>query len=341
MSNLDYSIDFVLPWVDDSDPSWKKEKEHYWKQSAKDNNQDGNSKARFRDWNNLQYWFRGIEKFTPWVNKVFFVTWGHVPKWLNINHPKIRIIKHEDYIPKKYLPVFSANPIEINFHRIKELSEHFVYLNDDMFIINHMSKDDFFHNGLPREMAVRYPLYTHRENETFQHMLFTMTGIINSCFDVPKAIRANRAKWYSLKYGKYLPNNILMSHFPFISGLMTPHVPSSLRKTTMEEVWRQLDKELSETSSHRFREMNDITQYIFRYWEMLKGTFEPTNILNYSGEFFCHKAGNELLYDAIKKQRYKMICINDNFQEEDMDSVMKEVINAFESILPEKSTFEK
>lgn len=33
---------------------------------------------RYRDWDNLQYWFRGVEKFAPWVRKIHFVTWGHL-----------------------------------------------------------------------------------------------------------------------------------------------------------------------------------------------------------------------------------------------------------------------
>ncbi|MBR6908270.1 hypothetical protein IKN40_07520 [bacterium] len=85
-----------------------------------------------------------MEKFTPWVNNVFFVTCGHYPSWLNLNHPKLKFIKHEDYIPKEYLPTFCSHTIELNFHRIKELSEHFVYFNDDTFIINHMRESDFF-----------------------------------------------------------------------------------------------------------------------------------------------------------------------------------------------------
>ena len=69
---------------------------------------------------------------------------GHYPDWLNLDCPKLRFIKHEDYIPKKYLPTFNSHTIELNFNRIKELSERFVYFNDDMFIIDYMEKSDFF-----------------------------------------------------------------------------------------------------------------------------------------------------------------------------------------------------
>ena len=115
-------VDFVIIWVDGNDEQWQKEKA----KDSPDKNTDYRN-IRYRDWDNLQYWFRGVEKFTPWVNKVHFVTCGHLPKWLNTNNPKLNIVKHSDFIPEKYLPTFSANPIELNIHRIKDLSEKFVF----------------------------------------------------------------------------------------------------------------------------------------------------------------------------------------------------------------------
>jgi len=115
-------IDFVICWVDGNDPEWQKQKNYY------DTSQQTDSREiRYRDWDNLQYWFRGVEKYASWVNKIHFVTWGHLPQWLNTDHPKLNIVRHEDYIPKKYLPTFSARPIEVNLHRIKGLAEHFVF----------------------------------------------------------------------------------------------------------------------------------------------------------------------------------------------------------------------
>ena len=76
---MDNKIDFVMIWVDGNDPEWQKEKNKYDSSDEKGDN----TIVRYRSWDNLQYWFRGIEKFAPWVNKVHFVTWGHLPPWLN------------------------------------------------------------------------------------------------------------------------------------------------------------------------------------------------------------------------------------------------------------------
>ena len=146
-------IDFVLTWVDGSDPDWLAQRREYQPGRGTDAGE-----SRYRDWDNLQYWFRGVEKFAPWVNKIYFVTWGHVPKWLNTAHEKIQIVKHEDFMAPAYLPTFNINSIELNLHRIKGLSEHFVFFNDDMFLIDSVRPEDFFKNGFPVTAVLRPPL---------------------------------------------------------------------------------------------------------------------------------------------------------------------------------------
>ena len=122
-------IDFVVTWVDMDDPKWKNEYSKFY--GKIDNRINELSEARFRDNGFLKYWFRGISAFAPWVRNIHFVTSGQKPDWLNTDHPKLNMVKHTDYIPKKYLPVFNSNLIEIYMHKIPGLSEHFVYFNDD------------------------------------------------------------------------------------------------------------------------------------------------------------------------------------------------------------------
>ena len=110
-------IDIVILWVNGNDPKWLEEKNKYLNTTT-----TGATVNRFRDCDNMQYLFRGIEKYAPWVNKIFFITWGHLPNWLNTNNPKLEIVKHEEFIPKEYLPTFNSNVIEMNLHRIKNLS---------------------------------------------------------------------------------------------------------------------------------------------------------------------------------------------------------------------------
>ena len=144
-------IDFVILWVDGSDPRWLKQKNEQLKLQGANLPEN-----RYRDYGTLMYLFRGIEKYASWVNKVYFITWGHIPDWMDINNEKLVIVKHEEFIPKEYLPTFNSNVIEMNLHRIENLSENFVLFNDDLFILNELLPTDFFENDLPKDMYIEY-----------------------------------------------------------------------------------------------------------------------------------------------------------------------------------------
>ncbi len=70
-------VDAVVLWVDGNDPEWQKV---YKKHRSGDAETD--FQFRYRDWGLFKYWFRGIDKFAPWIRKIHFVTWGHIPEWL-------------------------------------------------------------------------------------------------------------------------------------------------------------------------------------------------------------------------------------------------------------------
>ena len=330
-------IDIVIIWVDGSDPEWLCEKKKY----SSDVNADDRV-ARYRNWDNLQYVFRGVEKFATWVNNIFFVTWGHLPKWLNKEHPKLKIINHRDYIPAEYLPTFSANPIELNFHRIKELSEHFVYFNDDMFLIKKTKQEDFFKYGKPCDCAV-LTAHSHTEDRHFMFMEYRATGIINKYFKVKEVIKSNRSGWFNLKYGKMLFRSWVLSGFPRFTGIWQQHIPTSLCKSTMIELWEKEGIKLHQTCMNKFRNMTDFNQWLFKDWQIASGNFYPRSVK--FGKRFETDDCDYLnkITDYIEKQKGTMICINDSDSSMSNDGFVKArdiINNSFNKILPNKSEFE-
>src|SRR5699024_940928 len=121
---------------------------------------------------------RGIEKFAPWVNKVHFITWGHVPDWLVEDHPKLNVVSHHEFMPPEFLPTFNSRSIEFNMHNIKGLSEKFIYFNDDMFLTDKTVPEDFFEDGKPKDMFALYPVFAHSE-EPVSKVMFNDMGVIN------------------------------------------------------------------------------------------------------------------------------------------------------------------
>jgi len=329
---VDKKIDFVLIWVDGGDVNWQKERNRYAGKDPEDL-----ADYRYRDWENLKYWFRGVEKFAPWVNNIYFVTCGHYPKWLNLAHPKLKFIKHEDYISKEFLPTFNSHTIELNLHRIKDLSEQFVYFNDDTFLTNFTKPEDFFVKSVPKYVAVLdVPM---DENPIFQHILLNNIQIINKYFEKNSVIKKDFCKWFNFNYGiKLLIKTTCLLPFKRFICLKNLHLPSPILKSTMQELWMKENEKLQETSKHKFRTSEDVNQYIFSWYDMCKGNFIPQK--RKIGEYFEITKDNKLLCDSIKKQKYKLLCLNDTSDEIEFDKAKQEIIEAFEVILSEKSSFE-
>lgn len=329
-------IDFVILWVDGNDPEWQAEKRKY-----KTDIQEDDRVERYRDWENLKYWFRGVEKYAPWVNKIHFVTWGHVPKWLNLKHEKLNVVNHKDFIPIKYLPTFNCNPIELNIHRIRGLSDEFVYFNDDMFIIDRVSPSDFFVKGMPCDTAA---MNIHCINASINHYApFQSVGMINKYFDKKEVMKKHWKLWLNPKNGKEFWRTVYLLPCPRFPGMFQTHLPSSFLKSTYEEIWNLENDLLSETCTHKFRNKLDYTQWVFKEWQLASGKFSPRTSRIGKNFIFNHNDGEKgkNVFDYIKRQSGKLICINDgDMTEEEFCYYKRKVIESFEEILPEKSSFE-
>lgn len=330
---MDDMIDFVIPWVNGRDPEWQKEKDLYSERlSVEEDVRD----IRFRDWGTLKYWFRGVEKYAPWVNKIHFITWGHLPEWLDTKHPKLHIVNHKDYIPEQYLPTFSSHVIELNMHRIPGLSEHFVYFNDDIFILRPLAERDFFMDGIPCDLCVAN-VVTPRLGE-FSPILLQTMSYINKHFDKKRDMRKNLGKWFSPKYGRLLIRTLCLTPWTFYTGFYNHHLAVPYEKKTLETVWKEEPDILDRTCRHRFRNDRDVNQYIFRYWRLASGDFVPHRIL---GKYTKISVDNSEVYQLIRKQIVKLLCINDSEINTNFDTERKKLINVFEATFPEKSKYEK
>ena len=327
-------IDFVITWVDMEDPKWKAEFSKY--SGKKDNEKNGVSEARFRDYGFLKYWFRGVEKFAPWVRKIHFVTSGQKPEWLDENNPKINLVNHKDYIPAEFLPTYNSVVIERYLHKIPDLAEHFVYFNDDFYIINNISTERFFKNGVPCDIAVFQ--YNPSWSQWYKRIKNNLK-IINKHFDKKEVMARDHDKWFHKSYGSRARWNYLLKPYGKFITLRTPHNAQPYLKSTFEEVWTVAEKELTETSANRFRTVTDYTPELFRTWQICKGNFEPYNTYS-DTKMFPLMIKPKQAIKAIYNQSYTLICLNDNVHIRNYAQVMENIKNAFESILPEKSSFE-
>lgn len=324
-------IDIVIPWVDGSDLEWLQDKRTHAPKEIGDN-----AENRYRDFDNLQYLFRSIEKNAPWVNKVFFITYGHLPSWLNEAHPKLRIVNHKDFIPEEYLPTFSVNPIELNLHRIEGLSEQFIYFNDDTFLMKPVKETDFFQDGLPCDMGVLEAFTT---KEDFSYIPHNNMCVINRHFNKQENMKHHWKKWFNLTYKKYLYRNVALYPWKYHTGFFNHHMPIAHLKRSYEELWEIERELLHESSTHKFRTKEDLSAWLFRYWRLAQSQFVPKII---DGEYFSVSSLEvaKKVAEEIENPSHTFICVNDTVTS-DFEEIKDTINRSFERVFTEKSGFEK
>jgi len=340
------NIDFVLPWVDSSDAVWQKEKEKHDTNTLKTYN---NSSMRFKDWGTLKYVLRGIEQNCAWYNKIYIITEGHVPVWLDIGHEKITLVAHKElYIKKEHLPVFNSSSIEMNLVNIKGLSDKFIYLNDDTLILKKINKDRFFKDGKPVDFISHGWLPRNswfeklRGMNSWAHSLKNNIRLINAQLS---PLQFNQQQLYHQSYSlkTKVSNFLLHKVYKEFLWLEHWHHPMPYLKSTLNDVYALFEEEMMLCSSNRFRSNTDLTQYIYRYWQLANGNFHPHQ---YNDGLYCKIQSKKDIDSCLKKIKdFTFFCPNDalpdDILKEDYQYIKTELINNLKKLLPKKSTFEK
>lgn len=325
-------IDFVLTWVDGSDSQWQEKRNKYLKEPV--------SESRFRDWGFLKYWFRAVEEYAPWVNRIYFITEGHLPEFLNINHPKLHIIKHEDYIPQDYLPTFNSNGIELNIHRIEGLGDRFVYFNDDVYLNRPVKEVDFFKNGRPLDSGIINPIAPAFYNSIGNIMLNNI-GLLNSKYKKNKLIKKDIGKWFNYRYGALNLLNIFFLPWPRFPGLLQNHVHSNFLKSTFVKVWEDEYEILDNTCKNRFRDnFQDVNQWLIKQVQVLDGNFSPQAPKMGKYHMIRETQDAKKAAESLTKGKAMSVCINDHCDNEvykESYGILKKVLD---TKLKSKSSFE-
>ena len=334
MSLNNSDIDFVLLWVDSSDVEWQKKKAAYIPRRNADV-----SAARYRNWDNLRYWFRAVAKYAPWVRTIHFVTDGQVPVWLNTNNPCLHCVNHGDYIPQDALPTFNSSAIEISMHRIPGLADKFVFFNDDMFLTAPITPDFYFHDDLPVDMAGLTRPCIPQPGKVFGNIMYNDYQILNRHFDKRLVLRCNMTKWLKPSYGKTLIRTLVNLNRSTFDGLVIPHLSVPYRRSDLERVWNLYGKELQDTMYHRFREETDLNHFLFRFWRLCEGDFYPRRSRGY---YIALKNPTSVKVAAqiIRNRKKPEVCINDDWQTGDFEVARDTINRAFDYVLTEKCKYE-
>lgn len=319
--NENYPIDLVYLWCEENSNKKKTRHELMKKfgtlKNVDTNNKEQTTESRFISSDELKYSLRSVEKYAPWINKIYIVTDNQVPKWLNLKHPKIKIIDHKDIIPSTARPNFNSNAIEHCIVNIKGLNEHFLYANDDMMFFGKVEPGDFFKDGKP--------IYIFNGKLMPNKVDSYKTTLIGS-YDRMK----EKFGFYYFDLQRYPHHNI------------DPYT-----KTNIFNCQKDFKQDVEETINSHFRSSKNLQRNIYTlhsiyknaaYYKIQKRTFFDFIFGKYkqiSNMFGMHKIDNL----HIKPGSMKMLCINDN--EYTTDFNRSKYKSMMEELFPEKSSFEK
>ena len=288
-------MDIVITYVDINDEFIKK----YNKYNSK------LQENRFTSYNVLDLQVKLIRKYAPFIKNIFIVVSdkSQVPKDLDLSLCKI--VYHKDIIPEKFLPCFNSCTIEMFLHNIPELDEEFVYFNDDVFIIDYVSKKDFFLNHKP-SLTVSIKDINPDEKNIYKKNLYNSTDLI--------------AKYLKIE-NKYKNKYISISHSYF------PMLKSVCKKVFDKNIYSIYG------SLTRIRNSKNYNTSIFHNYNYLTKNYHELE-KNYS--YYSSMDSINNICNAISKKEHKFICVNNENIYVDFNTFKSKLRKALEANLEGK-----
>lgn len=201
-------------------------------------------RSRYREFDQLKYSLRSLFRFAPWIRRIWLITNGQIPTWLDLEHPRLRVVTHTELFPDPdHLPVFSSPAIEAHLHRIPGLAEHFLYFNDDVSLGNRIWPEDFFspRTGYRIYLSWEAPPCARDCRDTVNQR--SSHGFVvwrNSCLPSVSSVPSHRRRWCFGIGDWFIPHFsfFFLFFFPFFfcedsgSGMATANRSAMLRPVT-------------------------------------------------------------------------------------------------------------
>jgi len=233
-----FPVDVVYTWVDHRDPRWQQLYEQTTGKVPEAEKHDDLGPTRFLSRDELRYSLRSVAQYAPWVRTIHIASNCAPPTWLDLSHPRIRWVDHSEFMPVDGLPVFNSHAIESRLHHIPDLANHFLYFNDDFFLLRRSGPGDFFFsNGLSKSF-------------------FEGFGSVNG-----EPHSSDLAYLNAARNGKRL----LERDFGVSVAALHKHTPYALRRDVLLEMEQRFAADFARTARSRFRHETDLSTVSFLY----------------------------------------------------------------------------
>ena len=316
IEDIDFPIDIVYAWVDDSDPKWQAKFNKY-RSVVKDVSDRNNTESRYRDRQELKYSLRSIHMFAPWVRNIYIVTDGQTPDWLDTSVKGVKIVDHKDiFADAKALPVFNSHAIGAQLHHIKGLSDRYLYLNDDVMFGRAISPQAFFYGSGIAKLAIS-PAQIH-------------AGKPNDYEPAPSSAGKNVRKALEGTFNRTITNKF-------------KHTPSPQIKEVAYELEEKYPDLVRRTTTSRFRSKTDIqfAGLLHHSYSLLTGR-AVTSDMEVAVVNISQSGAQEALDRLVKTHSAYTICLNESETPKDkQDEIGLMVQEFFERYYPYPSPWEK
>ena len=238
-------VDLVIAYVNNQDQVWKDTYIDFCIKNNLNNRIVDLLGSRFGGIDFLSYHLKLANKNMPWINNIFLL----LSNKEQVDHSKlpsnVKVVYHNQFIPSQFLPTFNSTTIEMFLWNIPDLSEHFIYANDDMLPTGKLEPTDFFDFGT-NQIKIKW-----RIDEFWGGNLYTFQ-CHNNCVSLFKAFNVKQGNTMIIPVHSYTP--MIKSHcvnsFNLIKNDILPHIRA-------------------------FRTEYQFNQYIYPIYEKLKyGTLE-------------------------------------------------------------------
>jgi hypothetical protein len=285
---VSFEVDVVYTWVDHDDPQWKRlyQQTRSAVNLGSDTHISVDNPARFQNRNEIVYSIRSVNKYAPWVNRIYVVTNCQLPATL-LEEGKVTAVSHEEIFPDpSVLPTFNSRAIEANIHRIPGLAERVLYFNDDFFLCAPTLPTDFF-------------------TEDGRACVFP------SKHDMPYGVTTGLRP---IDFGALNASELLIRDFGYRPEKKLHHSPYPLLKSNLIELERRYPDLFAATRSHKFRDNSDIppATTLHAYYSIATGSGELREIRSRYVDI-----GDPLFvllihrFSPLRQGKYQTLCLNE------------------------------
>ncbi len=278
-------VDIVYTWVDDRDPDWQARRASVEPMSS-GLSTDALHRGRTENRDELRYSLRSLCAYAGWYRKIWLVTDGQRPSWL-ADDPRLSVVSHRDiFTDPDVLPTFNSHAIESQLHHIDGLAEHFIYLNDDVFIGRPLRPETFF-TGAGLATFTLAPAAIDRQDEP---------RLLNGAM---LAARNNR-ELLAADLGRTVTNRL-------------QHIPHAHRRSSLVGFEARHPQQVARVAASRFRGVDDLSigSDLGHYWAYAHGQAVTTTTLSFRYVDIGGPQVDEYLRSLIARRNFDCFCIND------------------------------